>query len=488
MSKPVKGPKTFNTAKPSISFQNSTPNRPAKQNNSRSRRTQAFRNQSSRPLAARLPEDVESHSRQAAQFMDPGRFNSSVLIPDRSSKVRCTRRFQKVLNISSTTAGCANGFTLVARPDLDLPYAVSGPTSVIPSIAGPYTMKGHVRPSVGFTNTLEGDSYKVDAITQVGIGRLKWDPAVNGGSFRVGANCGVGTSEDAYLEYSQETISGGCHVDIYKLLAGTWTTVYRGVPSGMIQKYTLGTAGFDDIAFAFSSVRGDTTFRYKIVVGGNVTGQVTTTQDIDLPSSNFVSEFAGIARGGRLTAMSVLVTNTSPELANGGTIYAARVPSDVAYYTPPASMLSKCPGMHRGDAADGAYTWWLPSEQSAQTYLDSAEAIEQLRLDNYLWVNLSGWGGANPSSAIATITWVVEFFAESQLYEKLVPPPRDQAWDETFQLLYRMPEASCNPAHTQMFRNLIQAAKDSYSKANAHYKRHKTLYDTLLNTLLSAAA
>lgn len=447
------------------------------------------RKRPSNPVSNRLPKNngPTTHIRQAEQFIDPGRFATSVLVPDRSAKRRCTRRFQKVVAINSAMPGATTGFTVVARPSLSMPFATSGASRNVPTSAGAYTVKGHVRILSSANQKNAGDSFQAVANNgQQGVGRLVYDAVHN--LWELTASNTATEEGDAVLTYHSHVPDGGSAViETFRETGAAWVSLSKQLASVNDTVLLLGATANTKLGFRFTSVVGDqVTLRYSYAIGGVSTGQVALASGIDLPSGDFMEEFSNVAEGGRLTAMSLLVTNTSPNTANGGDVFAARVPSDVPYYTTPANMKKSCPDMYNGKADKGAYVWWLPSEEAAQSYADLDQAVAQLADDNYLWVTVEGWGGDYTSSAMITFTWVVEFFAESQMYEKHIPPPRDDAWELTFQTLARLPSATCNPSHKELFRSFLGGAKEAYNKASSHYSRNKTLYDLLLQSMMAA--
>ncbi len=217
--------------------------------------------------------------------------------------------------------------------------------------------------------------------------------------------------------------------------------------------------------------------------------QLTCRSAVDLGQGRVISSLSS-AVGGRLVAMSLLVQNTSPEIANGGTISIGRLNRDLSPFSPVANLISstRINDIHQGPAASGGYAWWMPRENIARQYADLADATRTLSAEPYLYCQISGWGGASASSVAITVCYVVDFTILSQLYEKRSPPPMTRRWDEMYNILANVPAASCNPEHKQIFSDYLKKAKSTVDSVAEHYQKYKDVYNLVFEGILAALA
>lgn len=276
-------------------------------------------------------------------------------------------------------------------------------------------------------------------------------------------------------------------LEMLALVANVWTSKYNNVlvrGNGATGAFA-GTAN-TAVGFSLAGVEGVHAMSFEYVVGGSSAGQVQAVEAVDMTQGTLLTSLRHVAEYGRLTGLSLLITNTSSSLAKNGNIYTARVPHRQSPFSNPFDIQKDVADFYRGDAAHGSYVWWLPGEESTRTMTDLIEATDQLESDSFLWAQVEGWGGTNTSTVLVTVTACVEFYALSQLYEKVPPPIQDPQWERTMGILARLPSASCNPDHKAILQSILQNGKDVYDKASNHYTANRGLYDALLKMMLGS--
>jgi len=426
--------------------------------------------------------------RRAEQLVDPDRYPYSVLLPDRNPKHRCTRKFTKSFTISSATAGCSDGFRVAVLPSLDAPIVYSGPNASLPSVAGSYRVTGSmwIDDATVSHSTLRadaGDSHALLTLKKItdGAGRTCYAFSA---SNTVSANV-----NDAKMVVTLKD-SRHAHIvklDLVALVAGVWVSkmnnvLVRNNNASVGYASTAATA----VGFDLAGIQGAHAISFDYTVGGASTGQVQAVEAVDMTQGTLLTSLRNVAEYGRLTGLSLLITNTSSSLGKNGNIYTARVPHRQSPFSNPFDIQKDVTDFHRGDAAHGSYVWWLPGEESTRTMSDLIEATDQLESDSFLWAQVEGWGGTNVSTVLVTVTACVEFYALSQLYEKVPPPIQDPQWERTMGILARLPSATCNPDHKAILQSILQNGKDMYDKASNHYTANRGLYDALLKMMLGS--
>ncbi len=435
-------------------------------------------------LPARIP---RSHFRQAEQLVDPDKYPYSVMLPDINSKNRCTRKFTKSFTIASTDGGCSNGFRLAVLPSADSPIVYSGPDTNIPAIPGPYRVSG--RAFISSTN-FEHSTLRVDDGTNTALCQLQ--PITDSGAKTLygiyASNTVSAVTTDARLSLTavDSKHSLPLVLTVYQMRAGVWVAISKvTVPRKEYVDYSMAAAAGTAIGFELDASNTSVhQLEIQFSVASGSSGQVGGKALYDMTRGTLLNDLRGVAQYVRLTGLSLLITNTSAEIARNGNIYTARVPHRQSAFSAASTLQKDVIDMYHGDAAHGSYVWWLPGENSTRTMTDLAEYSDQLDTDTILWASVDGWGGVNTSSVQVTVTACVEFYALSQLYEKIPPPIDDPGWERTMGVLARMPSASCNPMHKELLRNLIDRGKDAYSKVSGHYIANKQLYDALAAILL----
>jgi len=424
------------------------------------------------------------------QIMDPGSIGEPIMIPDYASQARCVRKFTKRINVTSSDPGCASGFTICAFPSLKVPICWSGAATALPT-AGPGSLVLNGQMNCDASNVIVSSTVEANDLNGNNL-LCQLVPLVHGGTSYYGLTLhSVGGSANGVsllITTEGSKTEAKANLTFYTALTAdvAWTarSVFQ-IFDGNSTTLEIGSWAFDHIAFGFSGSNKGHHVDFKITTNANAPLQLTTAALNDL-GNTVITEALSTAQGGRLVAMSVLASNTSPEISNGGTIYAARVPRPLSPFAVPADIAVMTPqkDLYKGGANTGGYCWWLPRENSQTTYASLKEFESQMLDEPYLYVNVSGWGGAAVSSFSIEINYVVEFFEPSQLFEKRSPPARLPEWELYARSLNLAPAASCNPTHRELFRDLLVKGKSGLDSAVDHYRDHKAVYDTIFSTLM----
>lgn len=438
----------------------------------------------------RLP---QSMTKALQQIIDPERMSEAIMIPDRSPAPRAVRRFYTKFSLSAASPGCSTGFTMAVYPSLDVPIAYTGSATLIPAAPGPLAIEGQIEvndlnviTSSAFLATSTNDSKAVFSLrdithTATYPGMYLNNTGVTAQSLMVAFDSSASNTQSPYK------------IQVFTALTADVAWTSRGTVSvgqGLNPTIDLSTYTFDHLAFFCQ--QGNKFHRTKITLVGNATTlmQLTTQNAIDLGQGRVVNTLQESV-GGRLTAMSLFVQNTSPEIANGGVITIGRVNKELNPFKGIPNIIngSRTGDIYQGPLAHGGYTWWLPRENNSRQYLDLAEAKKNLSEEPYLLCNVEGWlNGANVSSVQITVCYVVEFAIHSQLYEKRTPPLVTSKWDQLYSILSAMPAASCNPEHKEIFSEYLKKAKNVIDGVTDHYQKYKNEYNMAFEALLGVLA
>lgn len=436
-----------------------------------------------RPVRAR-----KNYQSAAQQYVDPSG-SSGVLIPDKVIVGRAVRRFQKVITIKATDPGCAGGFTFVTQPSLRVPAMYTGGATVLPAAApGPINGVGSWR--CDKTAKMLSNQLKCEDLTGV-IAMVQQSTITHTVAYPAWYlhNTAMGDATSMILNISSVGDTGDCSVKLdikYALTAdAAWTTLSSTTISvATSMNVNLGNVTFDHLAIVVTDTGGkEHQLRLKLSCLASALAQISAVATTDL-GSGVIVQTLDTSNGGRLVGMSVLATNTSAALSRGGMIYVARMPRDITPFSDHTNISNSLAvnRYHIGTADEGGYAWWFPNDEQERTYDTLANMEDHLSDSNYLYVKVIGWNA--DSTFKVTISYVVEFYIESALYEKIQPPISTPEWEDVCAVLQTLPASSCNPAH-ELFRKAVNKAASVAHAASQHYSDHKALYDGLLTALLA---
>lgn len=152
----------------------------------------------------------------------------------------------------------------------------------------------------------------------------------------------------------------------------------------------------------------------------------------------------------RVTAMSMKVTYSGDFLNNGGVIVASRTQPTYVENDKPYDALTKLQDhKYQGAMVQGAYVWWLPYSYEEMDYRSvgvSPAKATQLRVAGE-FANANG-------AVVVTLTCVVEFYSPLQIFCHEPGPFSSDQYLELLHALDRIPAATCNPSHSELFSSL----------------------------------
>jgi len=172
--------------------------------------------------------------------------------------------------------------------------------------------------------------------------------------------------------------------------------------------------------------------------------------------SEAISDYE-ISRG-RVTSLSMLITNNSSALSKGGSIAAGRVPVSVDPFGDVTEQLSRLPPnkVWVRDAEHGAYCWWMPNTDEQA----NVSEVQNFRVNyseaDYLLAQVRDWPVG--ASIKVTFRWCVEFYSPDQIFEKEHTPCLTEAYRVHRHILGLMPAATCNPEHEKNFKDYLHTA------------------------------
>lgn len=401
----------------------------------------------------------------------------------------CVRHLHKVVDVSSATL--ATGFTAAMSPDLYSPgFISSAAAQTLPSLPGIVTVEGdlYLGPTTSSPNITTPSKMRVYDETGQEFWMLNKMIADGAASSKLGFSLIPGGATQLTF-YRVNKGDKPIQVQLWYLNAANTWVMLMGLVSGPTEAQSN---NFDipinasAIGFAFPKVghNGDV-LHVEITFA---TAQVSAAGPEALPIAFSQFLIDSNVRYGRVISMSLLATNTSPEIANGGTVSAGRVPRSVLPYGDIAANMAPLPPNRRynGAAADGAYVTWIPS-QFDEYELDSISKKRIAYSDSeYILVDVRGWGGAATSSFRLQFDWIVEFYTPSQLFEKVLTPVWTQEWEVLFHLLQTAPAATCNPGHLDALKSLLRKGVHMGKEAYDFYGRNQAVIDIMGKALMAA--
>lgn len=433
-------------------------------------------------------------SKIATQMIMPSMAgNGLVPSPNSTPAQVCVRRIRKVFTVKSTDPEYSDGFTVAMFPDLYSPGYISAQsvTNIPISGGGAVSVNSRFR----WTNSgplMSSGVASVRAGSEHVVTNLSLIPDSLGVNRR-GYNLIPLAATSFTLTYTNPKDSPVTIHTMYKTLGGAWT---------ILSTDTVGALGFSTVkantiantdAIAVSPVT-------DVPNGGEIQHLMSFTQAII--SSPAAASLTGAfepfiidndVKTGRVISMSLLVTNTSPEIANGGTVSSGRVPHGFNPVQDVALEMSVLPENRRyqGPAATGAYVSWMPS-QFDEFELDNIANKRRSYLESeYIITKIEGW--APPVSSVASAMiycdWLVEFYTPNQLFEKVLTPPRSLEFELLYHTLLVMPAATCNPDHGKLIKDLLRKGVEGAKSGMVFYDKNKAAINgtlLLLSKIMSS--
>lgn len=401
----------------------------------------------------------------------------------------CSRHIHKVVDVSSATPAYANGFTVTMNPNLYAPGFILTPAATAaPHVAGLLSVHGdidnNVKSVVGdiiptaitAVDTEEVTSHiklkKIPDVAALELVGLQLTPGIHSMRMSLHVKAGAPIHWETW----------------FKTAGGAWTnnanlSTHIGVQEDADLNWTSG-ANVDAIAFRMTATTVATEVKLSIVfVQSQVIGNVGET--FSPAFQKFVID--NDVTHGRVVSMSILATNTSPDLADGGNINAGRVPKNFNPFTDIASQMAALPTNRRyqGRAKDGAFVTWMPSQFDEFEIDTITNKHEQLKDAEYLIVEVAGWnppGGATASFRLQ-FDWIIEFYTPNQLFEKQITPPSTPSFQSLYHMVLCMDAATCNPGHLDQLKKLVGYGVEGLTKGAKFYNEHEEIINKVLSLL-----
>lgn len=428
----------------------------------------------------------------AKQFLMPIEARGSVRVsPSNYPSQVCARHIHKTIDVSSATAAYASGFTVVMSPDLKQACFLSRPTaaSTIPAAADLISLRSVLQTPAGVPGDVSKTAVEIvepDGTLSLGRHEVITDSAA---ATRVGTKF-TPAAMTMRAEYKNRCSFPHQIEPFYKVAGGAWVSL-GAVPAGIDETVVWTSnlpANSDAVAFRLiGNGGGEFTgiLRYTMTVGQVV---LTTTESL-YPCFERFLEKNGV-ESGRVVSMSVLATNTSPEIANGGNINAGRVPRKFNPLENVPQQLAALPENRRyqGPAKDGAYVSWMPS-QFDEFEIDSVENKRlELQQAEYIVIQVDSWSPPAGTTASFRLQFdlIVEFYTQDQFFEKELTPSMSPEFAALFHALLQMNAATCNPGHLALLASIVGKGINMGRRALKFYGENQKIIDPLLAKLASS--
>jgi hypothetical protein len=434
------------------------------------------------------------YAQLASQFVTPASCSGANLVVAPSSYPQqvCVRHIHKVIDVSSDLAGYGTGFTVLMSPDPFLPGFVTSTATVTVPTAGPGALAidgGYGFGAAGAAQTMSGPGLVIDGEERRGI-VLPVAIADSAAVTRYGFSFVPAPATVMTVKARKSDFPGVLQLSVFnKAAAGAWTapTVIPLSDSWSETRITT-SANMDAVTFTCTNAVGQDEAEVDIFLSFGA-AQVTS-----LAANSFAPAFGQFVydnsvKRGALRSMSLLATNTSPDLADGGNVNIARVPCGFNPFGDVVARIANLPENRRyqGPAKSGGYAFWVPS-QVDEYEVDNIGVIRQaLWGAEYILLQVRGW--APPAGSVASFRlqfdWVFEFYTPNQLFEKELTPARTQEFEELYHLVLALPAATCNPEHGALLKDLLKRSTAVIKSGHDFYRRNQPLIDALGKLLLT---
>lgn len=442
----------------------------------------------------KVPKGLDPYLEQfATQVLVPASCSGQRLVVGPSSYPQqvCVRHIHKVFDVASSDPAYATGFTVVMSPNPNLPGFISGSAAMTVPVGGVGNvgMMGDITSGPpGLAQNMEGVFSVSDTTGRRGLLRPVQILDTLGVSYS-----GFSLTPSPAAEYSIRirrlgNAEDACSFSMYtKPIAGNWGIATNWALSGHSPQELRGTIPLNTNAMAFASNKEGMRFRVNI----DFLSEQVVTAAVDTFTPAFADFIADRkVKFGALRSMSVLATNTSPDLADGGNINIGRVPNGFNPFGSVTGAMADLPDNRRyqGPAKLGGYCTWIPSQVDEYEVANVGDMAEALNGAEYIVCQVQGW--APPVGSVASFRlqfdWIFEFYTPNQLFEKEFTPMRTPEFDALYHLLLSMPAATCNPKHTSLLKDLVRRGTSAAKGGYDFYKRNQTIIDALGKILFAS--
>lgn len=425
----------------------------------------------------------------ARQIVVPEMASELLVSPSFKNATVCARKFTRVVDFGQ--AAFPGHLNIAMFPDLFRPCYASGSGLQVLPAAGFGQVEIH---SVGTyfnaAGTMDHSGIEHDGMRVVDFEGGEYAAhyesiADSGGALRSGFNLVANPAVVSTTFIFTRKSSRVADITILTKQAGAWVTLVASVQVGVVAttyKTNL-PAATTAVAFTASPGSEHVSIDMEIIMSS---AQVISSAVVLIPAFAKQVVDQRITQG-RVVSMSMLVTNTSSLVANGGSINMGRVPYNFMLNAQSASEMAKLPDNRRyqGPLSAGGYCWWLASKLDETTVDSIAEMRENYRTSEYLACRLEEWPVG--ASVRVTLHWIVEFYTPSQLFEKIVTPRVSEEYSSLLYSLGRLPAASCNPEHLEKFKEYLSRAGSAIKSGADYYADNRETINSALAVLAMLA-
>lgn len=441
-------------------------------------------------------------SQYARQLVLPGSVSAPVLLPAETTRQMCARIITKTFDISAANLTASNSVVVVMGPNMLMPASISrvGGTAIPPAGRDGLTAYGKLSQSsssssltglfaIKTTNGSTGTAPLVAITDSLGVvyPGILWNSAGGTVTGNVTLHQDLDADQTYYFNVRSTSNGGG---------VAPWASLVHVGPAFEKESFRftfvvpVGTLG---LSFYWSSDAAgahevSTPIEYNLDLHDEAAA-VTLGADLTLFPEIAPAILDSKITDGRVASMSVLLTNTASDIYKQGDISIGRVPVEMLL-RPVSEWVTAMSALpenrrHLGPASLGGYAYWIPDSLAASEPVARQQFSTAYRDSEYLVAIIRNLDPAHVSFR-ATFTWDVEFFSESQLFEKRLTPSVTAEYKELFRAISMLPAASCNPEHESLFRSLFQRALGGAGAVYQHYQGNKAMYDAVAKALAAA--
>jgi len=445
---------------------------------------------SAQPLSSVIKRNKGYLAKAAKQIILPDSVDQPIVLPSEHSAQLCSRRIRKVVDVNVNSH-----FRAVMSPDISAPgFYSDGATPVLIPSAGTSAINGvvHVSHAAGASTAVSyGGTFTAVSTGETAL--ILSAPVADTSAPPVTHDAIAFTLANGQIVYfvaknTSNTNNAAPALTYYAFRTDTnvWVqlgnsgTLAQGVES---KNFWAVPAACSYIAIGCSdSSTKDTSFTVDISATGTLSGSGTTSLG---GAFNSAANAIPVLRG-RVTAMSMLVTNTTALLNRGGNVMGARLDRQALYGAPDWNQVGSVLPANRfysGDGAKGCYMWWCWKDTDEFSPNELDDMFKAYKKAEVLATQLDT---ATPQTLRVTFDYIFEFYTPSQLYEKVQTPMITEEWRSLERLIQTIPAASCNPEHYELFRQALRSAINGAQQAYGFYDKHRELINTLAPMLISA--